>query len=640
MDPVAIAQTLFSGLANGALYAFIGLGFGLVSRSTGIINFAQGDLVMLGAIFTGVLARAGVPIGLAALIATVACAFIGGAFYVVALRPARRANIAQSVLITIGLSILLRGAVTVIWSANPIAVPSFTGDRPINVMGVSILPQELWLIATLAVVSIGTALFFQRTVMGLALRAGASNPLGAAFVGIDYRRLGLYAFVAAGLLGGLGGAVWSPISLAQVDVGIGLGLKGFTAAALGGFGTAYGPIAGGLVLGLAEGLSAGFISSAYQDVFTFGLLLVVLVVRPQGLLGSAASGSGEDEPAERLSNAVRATRFTRADLYRFLVGTSVLVLLGQVLQGQWLTTAIFTCDMAIVVMGLVLLTGYAGQLSLGQGAFMMIGAYTSGYLTLKDGWPTLPALLLGAVLATLMALVLGRIIFRLRGYYLSMASLGLLMIALTFARELSFITGGPNGLPGIPPFTLGAMAFVTDRQFYYIVLLASLIVLVLALSLARSRIGRALLALRANESAARSCAVDVVWMKTLSFAFSAAVASVAGSLYAHYLSLADPGPFGLDATIAQLTALTLGGLLSLWGAYVGSAIVVGLPAVISAVGGSAATQVVAGLQYLIFGVLLIGVVLVQTNEHCGRFLEALRARKRWGRAAAAEPTPS
>ncbi len=90
--------------------------------------------------------------------------------------------------------------------------------------------------------------------MGLALRAGASNPLGAAFVGIDYRRLGLYAFVAAGVLGGLGGAVWGPISLAQVDVGIGLGLKGFTAAALGGFSTAYGPIAGGLVLGLAEGI--------------------------------------------------------------------------------------------------------------------------------------------------------------------------------------------------------------------------------------------------------------------------------------------------------------------------------------------------------------------------------------------------
>jgi branched-chain amino acid transport system permease protein len=264
---------------------------------------------------------------------------------------------------------------------------------------------------------------------------------------------------------------------------------------------------------------------------------------------------------------------------------------------------------------------------------MMIGAYTSGYLTVKQGWPALPALALGVVLATLAALALGRVIFRLRGYYLSMASLGLLMIALTFARELSFITGGPNGLPGIPPFAIGGLQFVEDRQFYYLALVVSLIVLVLAMSLTRSRFGRALLALRSNESAARSCGVDVVTMKTRTFAFSAAVASAAGSLYVHYLGLANPQPFGLDATIAQLTALTLGGLLSLWGAYVGSAIVVALPSVISWIGGSSATQVVAGLQYLIFGLLLICVVLMQTNEFGSRLLATIKARGRIGRPA-------
>ncbi len=639
MEFVTIAQTVFSSLANGALYAFIGLGFGLVNRSAGIINFAQGDLAMLGAILTGVLARAGVPVGLAALIATLACAAIGGGFYQLALRPARRATIAQSVLITIGFAILIRGAVTTIWSAEPIPVPAFTGDKPLDLMGVSMLPQELWLIATLAFVSIATSGFFQRTVMGLALRAGASNPLGAAFVGIDHRRMGFYAFVAAGLLGGLGGAVWAPISLAQVDIGLGLGLKGFTAAALGGFATPYGPLVGGILLGLAEGFGNGFISSAYQDAITFSLLLLVLILRPQGLLGARPTGAGDEKGEEVLSGTVSATRFTRADLIRLMVGIVVLAALGQILDGVWLTTAIFAEITAIVVMGLVLLTGYCGQLSLGQGAFMMIGAYASGYLTVKEGWPALPAMAVGIVLAVLTALALGRMIFRLRGYYLSMASLGLLMIALTFARELNGITGGPNGLPGIPPLGIGGMSFFADRQFYYVGLVVSLAVLILGMSLTRSRFGRALLAIRSSESAARSCAVDVAALKTRSFAFSAAVASAAGSLYVHYLGIANPGPFGLDATIAQLTALTLGGLLSLWGAYVGSAIVVALPVVIGWLGGSSATEVVAGLQYLIFGLLLICVVLVQSNEHGSQVLARLRS---WGRIqrAAAELRPS
>ena len=627
MDLVTVAQTIFSSLANGTLYAFIALGFALVNRSTGVINFAQGDFVMLGAILTAVLARAGLPVGLAALLAVFACAVIGGLLYVVALKPARRAGTGQLVLITIGFSILLRGAVTTIWGSDPIPVPAFTGSRPFNFWGVSVLPQEMWLIAMLVLVSLMTAGVLQRTVIGLALRAAASNPLGAAFVGIDHRRMGLYAFIAAGMLGGLGGAVWAPISLAQVDIGVGLGLKGFTAAALGGFSSAAGPIAGGLLLGLAEGFGAGFVSSAYQDAITFGILLVVLVLRPQGILGVVQRSSTDDRQEERLSRGVTPTRFTHADGWKFLIGALVLLALGQVLNGIWLTAAIFALDLALVAMGLVLLTGYAGQLSLGQGAFMMIGAYSSGYLTVKQGWSPWPAMLVGMILATATAMAIGRVIFRLRGYYLSMASLGLLMIALTFAREWADITGGPNGLPGIPSLSLFGFSFFSDRHFYYLALVASLVVVALALSLTRSRFGRALLALRSNESAARANAVDVVAHKTRSFAFSAAVASLAGSLYVHYLAIANPIPFGIDATIAQLTALTLGGFLSLWGTYFGAAVVVALPAIIGWIGGSSATQFIAGLQFLVFGLLLMVVVVLQTNDQGLRLIERVRG---WG----------
>lgn len=633
MDLPSIGQTVFSGLANGALYAFVGLGFGLVNRSTGIINFAQGDLAMAGAILTAVFSDAGLPLPLAVPLAVAACGALSGGFYMLGIRQAQQATMSQRIIITIGFSILLRGAVTSLWGTNPMPVPAFTGDRPFNVLGVSVLPQQLWLIGMLAVVSLGVSVFFRHTTIGLALRAGAANPLGASFLGIDHRRLGFHAFVAAGLLGGLGGAVWSPIAFAQVDIGTGLGLKGFTAAALGGFATPYGPIAGGFLFGLIEASAAGFLSSAYQEAIAFALLLLVLLVRPQGLLGKARARSADDAPEEVLGAGATPTRFVLADALRLVCGLLVLMGLGQVLGGSWITSAIFAGILAIVVMGLVLLTGYAGQLSLGQGAFMMIGAYSSGYLTLMHGWPPLAALLAGVVLAVAVALALGRLIFRLRGYVLSMASLGLLMIALTLARELSSITGGPNGLPGIPPFSLFGVAFLTDQAIYGVVVAFSLIVLVLGLSITRSRFGRALLALRSNESAARACGVNVVQLKIGSFAFSAGAASVAGSLYVHYLGIANPLPFNADATIVQLTALTLGGFLSLWGAYAGAAIVVALPSLIALAAGSSETQGSAGLQYLCFGLLLICVVVAQSNTA----LRAAFARFYRPRAARVEP---
>jgi branched-chain amino acid transport system permease protein len=416
------------------------------------------------------------------------------------------------------------------------------------------------------------------------------------------------------LLGGLGGAVWAPIAFAQVDIGIALGLKGFTAAALGGFGSAFGPIAGGVVFGLVESMSAGFVSSAYQDAIAYGLLLIVLVVRPQGLLGSPKRAGIDTRGEEVLSSGLMMTRLTRADLMKFGLTVVVLLVLGRVLDGPWLTSAIFAGIMAIVVMGLVLLTGYAGQLSLGQGVFMMIGAYSSGFLTLKSGWPVIPALAVGMVLASLFALLIGRVIFRLQGYYLAMASLSLLMIGQTLARELPSITGGPNGLPGIQPFKIFGLVFFSDEQFYYVVVAFSVLTLAGALSIARSRVGRALLAIRSDELAARACGADVMVLKIGTLVFSAAAASLAGSLYVHYIGIANPAPFGFDASIFQIMALTLGGFLSLWGSYWGSAIVVALPSIIVAFTGASTSQAAAGIQYLCFGLMLIVVILAQTTN--------------------------
>lgn len=624
LDLNVLSQTVFSGFANGVLYAFIGLGFAFIYRSTGIINFAQGDLAILGAFVTATLAAAGVSLLLAVPLAVVICGLVSGVFFLIAILPAKRAGISQLVIITIGFSIIIRGAITTIWGTAPVSVPPFSSGRPFDVAGISVLPQELWLMGVLAIASVGIALFFSKTTLGLSLRAGAANALGAAYVGIDKRRLGFVAFVCAGILAGLGGAVWSPISYAQADLGITLGIKGFTAAVLGGLATAYGPIAGGLLLGVAEALVTGYISSGYQEAITFGFLLLALIVRPYGILTSGRQFT--EEPQEPALDKLQSLHFTSADYIRVAAAVVVIVACAFWLPGVYRTTAIFAGIDAIVVMGLVLLAGYAGQLSLGQGIFMMIGGYASGYLTLIQGWPPVAALIFGAMLSCIVALVFGRVIFRLRGYYLAMSSLCALMIALNLARELSNITGGPNGLPGIPPFSIFGFRFVSEQANFLLVAGFCLLAFIVALSLTRSQFGRALLSLRSNEAAALACGVEATKIKARIFALSAIMASVAGSLYVHHLGLANPAPFGIDASIMQVTALVLGGVLSLWGSFFGATAVVLLPSLIVAVTGSSGSQQIAGLQYLVFGVLLVGVIVVKSGDVKPRLLARLRLR--------------
>jgi branched-subunit amino acid ABC-type transport system permease component len=166
-----------SGLANGALYAFVGLAFSLVSRSTGLINFAQGDLTMLGRMLAAALSESGVPLLIAVPLASVGCAAVGGGFYCFAIRPSTRATMSQLIIITVGLSILIRGAVTSLWGTDPKQEPPLTPGAPIALGGVSILPQQLWLIGVLVLIAVGTAWFFRRTTLGLARRASAANPL-------------------------------------------------------------------------------------------------------------------------------------------------------------------------------------------------------------------------------------------------------------------------------------------------------------------------------------------------------------------------------------------------------------------------------------------------------------------------------
>jgi branched-chain amino acid transport system permease protein len=201
------------------------------------------------------------------------------------LRPARSDHPLVLIFLTIGLSIILRGVMALVWGKNRMAVPPLTAEEPLRLFGAALLPQTLWVLALTAAAIIVLLWFYRTTRLGLAMRAVAANPTAAAVVGLPVGRVKMYTFGLAGALGGLAGVLVTPITTLRYDVGVLLGLKGFAAAILGGFGSFPGAVLGGLGLGVLEALSAGYISSAYKDVCAFVVLLLVLCLRPQGLLG-------------------------------------------------------------------------------------------------------------------------------------------------------------------------------------------------------------------------------------------------------------------------------------------------------------------------------------------------------------------
>ncbi|HEU4437756.1 MAG TPA: branched-chain amino acid ABC transporter permease [Methylomirabilota bacterium] len=277
-----LAQYLASGLVVGGVYALIGLGFVIVYRVTRIVNFAQGELVMLGALLTVSGRQLGLSTPTAALAAVVAGAAVGALLERVAIHPVRRAPALTILIVTIGASIAIRGVALVAWGTDPYAVPAFSPGPPLRLLGATVVRQGLWVLAVAAAVFAALGLFFTRTYTGTAVRACAVNTRGARLMGIRVERMWLLSFALSGALGAAAGAVIAPITYATYDMGLLLGLKGFVAAVLAGLVSPAGAVGGGILLGLLESLSAGLLSSGYKDAVAFVVLILLLLAQVAG----------------------------------------------------------------------------------------------------------------------------------------------------------------------------------------------------------------------------------------------------------------------------------------------------------------------------------------------------------------------
>ncbi len=280
-------QYLFSGLTNGSIYAVIAVGFSMLYRSTDLINFAHGEFVMLGAMGL-VTWWSGLNLPLfAAVIASVVCvAGIGLLLERFAIRAVKKPEPIVLVILTVGASIFLRGVAMIAWGKDSHSVPAFTETGPLEVLGAKFLAQTGWIVVVTVVLVVILYLFYRKTLTGKAMIATAVSRRAAWLTGIPTQTMILLAFVISTGVGGVAGVIIAPVSMCSYDMGTVLGLKGFCAAMLGGIGSLWGGLVGGILLGILESLSVGFLSSAVKDGVAFVVLLFILYVRPGGIFAA------------------------------------------------------------------------------------------------------------------------------------------------------------------------------------------------------------------------------------------------------------------------------------------------------------------------------------------------------------------
>jgi branched-chain amino acid transport system permease protein len=284
-----IFQFTLSGLTTGSTYALVAIGFSLIHNATGIVNFAQGEFVMLGGMFMITFySFLRLPMVLAFVLTIFCVAAIGFLLERGPVNRARSKEILILVMITVGASISIKGLSMMIWGKNPMTLPSFSGENPLIFLGAAIMPQSIWIFGITLFVVVALSYFFRGTMTGKAMRAVAASRKTALLSGISVDRMILLSFTLSGALGAAAGVILTPITTTSYDVGVMMGLKGFSAAILGGYGSMPGAVIGGLLLGVLESLGAGLISSEYKDALAFLILLIVLFFKPTGILGKGS----------------------------------------------------------------------------------------------------------------------------------------------------------------------------------------------------------------------------------------------------------------------------------------------------------------------------------------------------------------
>ena len=574
-------QIAIGGLVVGSIYAAIALGFSLIFRVTGAINLSQGGFALIAAMIGYTFGVAwGWPL-VAAIPAAVIVTVIAGVAlarftFVPALSRLSNANV---LMLTAGILTMIEGFSLVVWGSQPYAMPPFSGERPVAFGAILVPTQAFWVFGATALCIAALWFVIARTRLGKALRACAENPAAASLMGIDVPRMTLLSFGVATLIAAISGVIVAPATSLQFDTGRLFTISGFVAAAIGGIASFPGAVIGGLFLGLVTQLSTAYISSLFSSAISLLILLVVLIWRPQGLVqGGVARRQDTRDEVKAAGHAAKLP----AHLGWWLAVSAVIIALViplVVTDNGIMSSLVIAAILFMALMGLDVLMGYAGQVSLGQAGFMAIGGYTSGYLAINTEVAPVLSILAGIGVSLGCALVLSVVTLRLRGLYLALATLAFGLLVDSCAVGFIDITGGPSGLVGIPSFSVAGFTFASPRAMYYLVLALDVIVLIALFGAMRSGFGRALKAIRSDQMAAAALGINTVRYKLAAFLISVTLASLAGSLYAFFFNFLAPEMVGTSRSLELVAMLIIGGESTLAGGLFGALLLTLLPVI-------------------------------------------------------------
>jgi len=614
-------EIIIGGLLQGGAFALVALGFALIFRVTGTINLAQGAFVVVGALllytFHQVLLW---PLWIAFLASLLVTVLVGTLLAKFILEPAlRKLPPSGMVILTAGMLTLFEGAILLCWGSQPYQLEPFSGSRPYEIFGLRFPTQSPWDAGATILIVFALWYVLQRTTLGKALRACSENPAAAALMGINVRRMTIISYAVASGIGGIAGMVIGPIVSLQFDGGGIFTTSGFIAVTIGGVASFFGAVVGGLGLGLIEQGAAGYISSLFSTTIALLLLLVMLILRPTGIIAGRVRRR-EDVREIAHNQSLVSTKLNT--MQGRVLGIIMLVLLAfaPILLnafggGGLLSSLVIAGIFFIALLGLDVLMGYCGQVSLGHAAFMATGGYMAAICCVKFNLPPIVGVFAGLVVSLLCATVLSLVTVKLRGHYMALATLSFGLLVDTLTVGLSDWTGGPSGMTGIPNFSIGGYTFAGPVANYYLVwgvVIVSLIVLANAM---RSDFGRTLRSIRTDQTAALALGIDVPRYKLYAFLIGAAFASIAGSLLAFDFQFLSPDMVSTQQSFLIVTMLVIGGEATLVGPVIGVVLLTLLPT---------AFQFLANYKTLASGILLVVAMLYFPSGLYGGFTSLVR----------------
>lgn len=584
-----------NGLIIGNIYALLAVGLALIFGVSRLINFAHGSVYVVGA-YVGWVAVSVLqtPFPVTLIIVVAITALLGILIERFGIRPLASAPRIAPLLATIGLSFVLDQSVQILFSPDPRSVPMQLPNWRISIGGGSIGVLDLLIGGIGVTAAVALFAFLKLSKWGWAVRATALDRDAARAMGVDVDKVNRIVFAIASALGGVGGVlVGMYYNVITPTMGFEATLKGIVAEVVGGVGNVPGAIVGSLLLGITESYGVALLGTSYRNLFAFVLLIAILVLRPNGLFASRRQLPPEpmtgtfvapSKPVNLPIPLVSAAAALAIAL-PFLIDNGYLI---QTLTNAWLY--------ALLGLSITLVAGTSGQVSLGHAALLAIGGYTSALLASNLGWPVWLTLLIGGFAAAGIGTLLVSPAFRLRGHYVSIATLGIGEIVALVILNWESVTRGPIGVAGIPPLSLFGYELYDTNAIYWFAFALMAALALLQLRLLGSHLGRTLRAVRDDDVAARSFGIGLNRYKGLAFAFGGFFAGISGAFTAHMYSYINHETFNTQISVLALTIAILGGMGNVGGAILGSLALIGLPEIF---------RVAAEYRILFYGIALV-----------------------------------